>query len=314
MNFCRTMLLFCLLTFVGHGLPAQLTYKELLVEYDSAWIFKNLKIVPIKFKSAGAGVAVSRSETVPISLSEGLQKHKVKLHEVEYQNGADVNWLKVTNHSKQNVLIQSGEIVGGGKQDRMMGETKMIGAGQSDFVHVYCVEKRRWDDKPKDFGPAGEASSELRKVMDVTNRQSAIWKEIDHQLLANKKTGDTWAYRQLYKDSIKTDTAYMNYFRQKYVSSDSNFAGFMFIIGNHIISCELFSSSRLTNLCYMNMLSSYVHSVVRFGGPPTVSYLNMKEFMDKILTSESLQKTFVTAHGKIHYYEAGILHLIAYGD
>jgi hypothetical protein len=171
---------------------SQLTYQELKVEYDSAWTFKNLQLIPIKFKpksesGIGGVTETPKGENRPISFSEAIAKKKVKVQEMQYEFGADVNWLQVTNNSRQPVLVQSGEMIGGGKQDRMIGETKMISPGTTDYINVYCIEKRRWDKKPKDFKHRGVATSELRKVMDKSSRQADVWKEIDRDNLLQLK-------------------------------------------------------------------------------------------------------------------------------
>lgn len=313
MNICR--LLFILLTiFVFNQSDAQLTYSKLKVEYDSAWTCNNLQLIPVKFKEGKAKLVGSlQVELPPLSFSDALQKHKIKLQEMQNKNGADVNWLQVINHSKQDVWIQSGEIVAGGKQDRMIAETKILEAGKTEYINVYCIEKRRWDDKPKEFYSQGAANSELRKTMDINGRQHEVWKEIDRQFSVQKKTSETFSYVQLFADSVNKDTACINYFTEMYRKSDRTFAGFVFITGDHIISCELFASPVLTDIAFNNLLKSYIHSAI-LNSSAAASADKLKAFMDKILTDEVSQKVFVTAHGKIHLSEGKIVHLVAYGD
>ena len=84
---------------------AQLTYNELRVEYDSPWTYKNLQLIPVKFKEKkGNGGTAALPAVVSLSFSEALQKRKISVQEMQYKNGADINWLQVTNNSKQNVV------------------------------------------------------------------------------------------------------------------------------------------------------------------------------------------------------------------
>ncbi len=78
------------------------------------------------------------------------------------------------------------------------------------------------------------------------------------------------------------------------------------------MSCELFSSPDLADLCFQNMLDSYIHSAVTHGVIPVLSTDAMKQFLDKILNSEAAQKTYITTHGKMHLVDGKIVHLIAY--
>jgi len=315
MAICRFVLVFILLSFLSLSLKAQLTYKELTVQYDSPWTFKNLQLIPIKFKpiSAGAGVAAPFIPH-PVSLTEAMQKHKVKVEEMQYENGADVNSLQITNHSKQDVVVQSGEIVEGGKQDRMIAETKVIAAGSTDYLNVFCIEKRRWDDKPKSFKTKGAANSEVRKAMDKTGRQANVWKEIDKQFAAQKKESKTFSYLELYNSSIIADTSYINYFTRRFFNSDSNYAGFIFITGDRIVSTEIFASHSLLNMAFKNMLNSYIQTAITSGAPPAVKVEQTKTFMDKVLLNEEAQKIYVTTHGKLHKSGGKVIHLIAYPD
>lgn len=297
------------------SVPAQLTYKELKVEYDSAWTFRNLQIIPVRYK-AGAGLPTGSTANTPhpLSLSEALEKHKIKLQEIQYEKGADVNWLQVTNHSKQDVVIQSGEILDGGKQDRMIGETKIVAAGSTDYLHVFCVEKRRWSDKPKAFKTAGVANSELQKTMNVKKRQSEVWKEIDRQFAGNDKKSETFSYVDLYNNTLRDDSDYIRYFLRKYSETDSTFAGYIFITGTRILSTELFATADLTHIAFRNMLSSYVQTARANGASPRVPVSRQKELMDKVLINEQSQKIYVTAHGKLQVTDGKVIHLVAYED
>ena len=316
MTIGRLIYLFIFYIFCPIVVSAQLTYSELEVMYDSAWTFKNLQMVPIKFKPKYEGILIQNEpQGRPISFAEALLKHKIKLTEMQYENGADVNLLQITNHSKQSVVVQGGDVLEGGKQDRMVGETKYIAPGTTDYIQVYCVEKRRWSPKAKEFKHRGVANREVQKAMNLNKRQSAVWKEIDKEFKAAKKTSETWSYLELYGTREPVDTSYINFFTRKYVESDSNIAGFIFITDNKILSTEIFASNSLMDITFANMLNSYVQSVVANGGKPAVPVSTQKEFMNQILTSEEGQKIYVTAHGKLNIDAGGkVIHLIAYPD
>jgi hypothetical protein len=293
---------------------AQLTYNELRINYDSPWTYKNLQLIPIRFKPIEAAAPATASvSSRPITFSEALHKRKIKLTEMQFENGADVNWLQVTNNSKQSVMVQSGEVLDGGKQDRMVGETKFIAPGTTDYINVFCIEKRRWSDKAKEFRHRGVANSEVRKAMDKRGRQADVWKEIDRQFESKKKSSETFSYFEL-GDMVMADTGYINYFTRKYIDSGSHITGFIFITGDRIMSTEIFASPALLELSFANILSSYVQSVFNKGAPPVVSVPTQKSFMDKVLANEEAQKAYVTTHGKIHRNEGKVVHIIAYPD
>src|SRR3954464_12322420 len=62
-----------------------------------------------------------------------------------HSDGAQVNQLVLVNNSKKPLLLLAGEIVTGGKQDRVIGKDRIVPA-ESDPVDlsVFCVEPGRW--------------------------------------------------------------------------------------------------------------------------------------------------------------------------
>ncbi len=71
--------------------------------------------------------------------------------------GAEVNRLVLVNNSKRPLLLLAGEIVTGGKQDRVIGKDRIVPA-ESDPIDlsVFCVEPGRWVATSEHFG-ASEA-------------------------------------------------------------------------------------------------------------------------------------------------------------
>jgi hypothetical protein len=69
------------------------------------------------------------------------------------QDSAEVNRLVLINNSKRPLLLLAGEIVAGGKQDRVIGKDRIVPA-ESDPVDlsVFCVEPGRWVASSNHFG------------------------------------------------------------------------------------------------------------------------------------------------------------------
>jgi hypothetical protein len=66
-------------------------------------------------------------------------------HDEARHDGAEVNRLVLVNNSKRPLLLLAGEIVTGGKQDRVIGKDRIVPA-ESDPIDlsVFCVEPGRW--------------------------------------------------------------------------------------------------------------------------------------------------------------------------
>lgn len=82
----------------------------------------------------------SRVAPTPLTLAEALAKGVVKVHETK-----DVNRLEVENLGKADVFIQSGDIVKGGQQDRVLTVSLLLSGGTGRVpIDAFCVEQGRW--------------------------------------------------------------------------------------------------------------------------------------------------------------------------
>jgi hypothetical protein len=82
----------------------------------------------------------SRPGPVPLTLNEALLKGDVKIHET-----GTVSELSIENLGHEDVFIQYGDIVKGGRQDRVL-TTSFVLTPRSGRVPIMalCVEQRRW--------------------------------------------------------------------------------------------------------------------------------------------------------------------------
>ena len=116
-----------------------------------------------------------------LTLGEAMEKNKVRVHET-----GNVNRLQIENTSKkENIYIQAGDIIKGGKQDRVF-STDMILEPQSGKVDIsaFCVEQGRWSKRGKESLSRFQSSKKqlvskkLRLATRLNKNQSEVWKEV----------------------------------------------------------------------------------------------------------------------------------------
>ncbi|HVG42359.1 MAG TPA: DUF6569 family protein [Chitinophagaceae bacterium] len=286
------------------------------VQYDSAWTYKNLKLIPVRF----TGTPGKKNNLTPtlekvISLMSGMKQEKVRVKEIVTDEGSDRTVLVVKNLSKDNILINRGDVVTGGKQDRMAAETTIIPPGKEEsYLNVYCVEKGRWDRKPQSFKYYSPAEHKLKKVMDVNRTQKDIWKFIDERYKAAKKQTETSAYKDVSKAPLVVDTGYMKFFTNKFLQSDRNFCGFIAVTGNTIFGSDFYATTDMQSVQYLTNLSTYVDFAVQVGEPPTIADSKVEAFVRPIFSDEKTRNKFLEKHGRVFRYEGKIIHIVAYGD
>ena len=302
MKFFLTLgLLFCLLS-VG----AQITYETVYVDYDSAWQFKNLKIIPIRRKNPG-GMPPGMGDMV--TLSQALNKGLITVTERGSTSFDNVHWLRFNTHSNKSVYISGGEIVAGGRQDRMIIRDTILHPSEKDqYVPVMCVEEERWSEKEKKFGYGSYGITDLRKVLDSTHNQVLIWREVDRQLQAGGFKNNSLAYLSRYQDKkyIAASDEYYRFFRDKLARTDSNVVGFVAISGDKIIGSDVYNSTDLFYNQADPLLHGYIDEAMTSGAPVTLKDPPVHRYMDKLLKDEASQEAFVKGNGAI-FREAGVV-------
>jgi hypothetical protein len=95
-----------------------------------------------------------------ITLQEAMEMGVFKVYETE-----DVEELIVENISpKYDVFIQSGDIVKGGKQDRVLAISIIVPRNSGKVsIEAFCVESDRWDDRGN--GSSKEFSSSEERIV-----------------------------------------------------------------------------------------------------------------------------------------------------
>lgn len=93
------------------------------------------------------------------------------------QSGAEVNRLVLVNNSARPLLLLAGEIVTGGKQDRIVGKDHIVPAESEADLGVFCVEPGRWVQTSADFKGLGMqmAQPSIRNQAMAAKDQSGVW-------------------------------------------------------------------------------------------------------------------------------------------
>jgi len=304
-------LTFCLLLTLLSA-SAQLTYETVYVDYDSAWTFKNLKIIPVR-KKGGGGLPGFGGDVVP--LGEALKKGMVTVTERGTTSFENVHWLRLNTHTNKSVYISGGEIVAGGRQDRMIVHDTILKPSTKDqYVPVMCVEEGRWSDKEKKFEYGNYANNHLRKVMDSGHNQVLIWGEIDRQLQAGAFKNKSFAYLSRYQDKkyMTVHDEYFRFFMGKFAKTDSNVVGFVALTGDKIMGTDIFAGTDLFYPQLDPLLHGYIDEAVNAGAPVMLKDPPVKRYMDALLKDEASQEKFVRDKGTIFRDEGRVIHVNTY--
>jgi hypothetical protein len=144
----------------------------------------------------------STMETPFITLDEGLKSGEVEVTEAGRARGLvrrrggveppnsyrsdEVNTLVLVNHSKQPLMLLAGEVVTGGKQDRIVAKDRIVGAdGDPIDLSVFCIEPGRWTESSPVFGASDKSAArsfmvqpEVRERAMVDQDQQQVWDSV----------------------------------------------------------------------------------------------------------------------------------------
>jgi hypothetical protein len=288
---------------------AQLTYKELLVDYDSAVEYKNLKVIPVRKKAGGS------PGNQMLSFGKAIQSGKISVSERGTASTENVHWLRVNNRSGQPVFVASGEMVVGGRQDRMVTKDTILQSLNVDqYIPVMCVEEGRWSEKEKKFSYASFANPKLRRVLDQSKNQLLVWKEIYAQLDSSNINSPTLAYaaKKIDKKHILFSDEYLRYFSKKLNEDDSSIVGFVCMTGDKIIGSDIYSDASLFKDQFENLLSGYVEQSINYGSQNVVTDEAVKKYLDQFLKDEESQQSFLKKNGKIFKNNGKAFHITSY--
>src|SRR5688500_10043893 len=193
----------------------------------------------------------------PLTLEEAMERKLVKVHET-----GDVDELEIENvSSTDEVYVQAGDIVKGGKQDRVLTVDLIVPARSGRMpISSFCVEHGRWQarggESTREFNSAVDMapSKELKLAAKHSKSQTEVWARVadsQEKLSAasntNVASGVSRSSMQLSleNEAVRSTAAeYVDALRT-IVNGKSEVIGFVFAINGEINSADTYGSSDL---------------------------------------------------------------------
>jgi hypothetical protein len=118
-----------------------------------------------------------------LSMQQALTDGSLKINE---NGGGNVPTLEVVNSGSIPVLLVVGDVVKGGRQDRVIAQDVIVKpTGEPQVVAVNCVESGRWATRGvgaggggASFAYGGRGEAELKEVLQHEANQAATWETV----------------------------------------------------------------------------------------------------------------------------------------
>jgi hypothetical protein len=191
---------------------------------------------------------------------------------IVYETG-DVNKLAVENlSSKFEVFIQSGDIVKGGKQDRVLAIDIILPVKSGKvFIAAFCVESGRWTKRKNEdvskFGSSDEriVTRELKIAANLSLSQGEVWDKVgEAQKKLSANVGEkvnaaaSATSLQLSLENGKVAANADEYVKKlaAIVNGKSDVIGYAFVINGEINSAEIYASNHLFKKLWPKLLKA----------------------------------------------------------
>ena len=193
-----------------------------------------------------------------VVLEEAQANRSVRI--AETRNG-EVDHLLVKNkdQSKRPLYLLGGEVVLGGRQDRMVVNDTVVDAGAAKSLEVRCVEPGRWSGADLTFRSSeAVAHPDLRKAA-LFKDQEKVWDEVARKSKASNVESSTGTYRRVLQDEgvRRRIKGYLDELQAKIPRSEK-LTGLAVAINGSLELVDLFDSPLLYRKLERKLLASYV--------------------------------------------------------
>ncbi|MHC4841399.1 MAG: ARPP-1 family domain-containing protein [Planctomycetota bacterium] len=190
----------------------------------------------------------------------------------------DVNKLLITNTGSKPIFLMAGDLVLGGKQDRILGESVVIDANTKDQpIPVFCVEHGRWttQDKDGDTGKTGyfmndaetgQVDVSVKKAALGSAQQGEVWESVAKSNAGLGVEGETTSgtFRAAFDSKTIKEKIESNFDRAKDLIG-SGVVGFVVYVDGEPVAMDAFDSVELCNKLSEKLLRSYIVSGINGG-------------------------------------------------
>ena len=231
---------------------------------------------------------------VPLTLQEALDKDSVRVIET-----GEVNELKIENTGSDEIFIQSGDIVKGGRQDRVLSMSFVLPPKSGEVsLAAFCVEHGRWSGRGGESSvafasaaealPSREAKLAMRAPMKVEvgpdqpraaldagdrvySRQQQVWASVAsvQERLSGNLSAEVASPRSATSLQLSLENEKLKEAREAYVKALESFGGekddivgYVFAVNGKVNSADVYPSNALFRKMWPKLLAASVTEAI----------------------------------------------------
>jgi hypothetical protein len=286
--------------------------------------YENISIFPVIS-------SVSRDTSAFVTLDEGLSSGEVIVREQgsegmarsrgvalpQYNSSASVNQLVLINRGKRPVVLLAGELVSGGKQDRIIAKDRIVAPGSDPLpLDVFCVEHGRWSSGLQFSAANTMVHPSVREQAAVNQSQTEVWDSVQkgttssvtaapsaaprieaRELNDALASAPTQSYSKIYQHSkvgVSVDD-FVDEIQRRFARATSGgkgeyIVGVVVAYGGEVAWSDIFASSDLFHHYWSKLLRSYaVEALARPTFREVASRDDADEFLRRLRGREQVE-------------------------
>lgn len=267
--------------------------------------YENLRLYPI---TADAAYIKNHAAAARFkNLGEAIGNHRFRITEKKpfgrFEDQGAVNTLTVQNKSEDTVFLMAGDVVQGGKQDRVIAQDLVVPPRTITDIAVFCVEPHRWQAR-SDNGPGAAddprhseqnkkiyaftgyynvAANDIRRSATQSRNQQQVWDEVGKVTAVHNAQTATGAYAALENSEsfTRARARYLRFFEDKFDGAE-DVVGVVAVTGSEILGTDVFAHPELFKKQYKALIHSYITDAVTSGQPVRINEEEVESYEEKV--------------------------------
>ncbi len=216
-------------------------------------------------------------DTDYLTLDEAMKLKVATVKEVGADDGGEgevsgeVNTLLVSNSSDRPLFLMAGDLMLGGKQDRILAESVVVAPRTvNQPIPVFCVEQGRWELQNKDAervsggafyndAQTGQADLAVKKAALESRSQGEVWRKVADNNTALGVSGETSSgtFRATFENKATQEKIEGSFAKARDLAKPG-VIGYAVFVDGKMVAMDVFDSSKLTVKLSDKLLRSYI--------------------------------------------------------
>jgi hypothetical protein len=217
-----------------------------------------------------------------------------------------VETLLVENKSDRPLLLIGGDLLLGGKQDRIVAHDVIVPPGKTMKVDVYCVENGRWDGKSEHFEYKETVVPERVRQAAAHKGQQEVWAEVDgYNEASGFGSGSLTVAAGMESEKVKKTLSDHLPRVVDSLKDKKNVVGFVYVLNGKIQAADLFGSPGILSAARNSVLKGYLADGANEAPDPkaTADLGDCRRFLEEILKDRKQRSESVKNTGRSATFE-----------